>query len=89
MILTNCAACAAPLALDAPRCVRCQTRTVYARTLYFDPTATLDDLREAVTALEETERTMRRVFGVTHPLTTAIGVHLKNSRAALSARLGI
>ena len=26
MILTNCAACAAPLAHDAPRCVRCQTR---------------------------------------------------------------
>jgi len=26
MILTNCAACAAPLALDAPRCVRCQIR---------------------------------------------------------------
>ena len=26
MILTKCAACAAPLALDAPRCVRCKTR---------------------------------------------------------------
>ena len=26
MILTNCAACAAPLALNAPRCVRCKTR---------------------------------------------------------------
>jgi hypothetical protein len=26
MILTNCAACAAPLALNAPRCVRCHTR---------------------------------------------------------------
>ena len=26
MILTNCAACAAPLAHDAPRCVRCWTR---------------------------------------------------------------
>ena len=26
MILTNCAACAAPLAHNAPRCVRCQTR---------------------------------------------------------------
>ena len=26
MILTNCAACAAPLAHTAPRCVRCQTR---------------------------------------------------------------
>ena len=26
MILTNCAACAAPLAHTAPRCVRCETR---------------------------------------------------------------
>ena len=26
MILTNCAACAAPLAHTAPRCVRCKTR---------------------------------------------------------------
>jgi hypothetical protein len=26
MILTNCAACAAPLAHDAPRCVRCKVR---------------------------------------------------------------
>ena len=26
MILTICAACAAPLAHDAPRCVRCKTR---------------------------------------------------------------
>jgi len=26
MIITNCAACAAPLARDAPRCVRCKTR---------------------------------------------------------------
>ena len=26
MILTNCAACAAPLAHDAPRCVRCKIR---------------------------------------------------------------
>ena len=26
MILTNCAACAAPLAHNAPRCIRCHTR---------------------------------------------------------------
>ena len=30
MILTNCAACAAPLAHTAPRCVRCQTRYIQA-----------------------------------------------------------
>ena len=33
----------------------------YARTLYKDPSATLDDLREAVTTLEDAERTARRV----------------------------
>ena len=32
--------------------------------LYEDPDATLDDLREAVTTLEEIEPTARRVFGV-------------------------
>ena len=30
MILTNCAACAAPLAHNAPRCVRCHTRYCHA-----------------------------------------------------------
>ena len=86
MILTNCAACAAPLALDAPRCVRCQTRTVYARTLYFDPTATLDDLREAVTTLEETELLARRVLGGVHPFAAEIEKYLRESRAALRDR---
>ncbi len=33
MILTNCAACAAPLAHDAPRCVRCWTRYCSAACL--------------------------------------------------------
>jgi len=64
-------------------------RKIYARALYEDPTATLDDLREAVTALEEIERTMRRVFGGAHPVATAIGVHLGKSRATLRERLGI
>ena len=34
MILTNCAACAAPLAHNAPRCVRCKLR--YCKLLSFD-----------------------------------------------------
>jgi hypothetical protein len=34
MILTNCAACAAPLAHDAPRCVRCLTRYCSATCKY-------------------------------------------------------
>ena len=44
----------------------------YAMALYKDAGATLDDLREAVTTLEETERMRRRVFGGAHPLTEGI-----------------
>ena len=140
MILTNCAACAAPLAHNAPRCVRCHTRycdatcqhdhwrrghkqickkihrggnaeqynadkkykeavavaveacaddrmrTGYARALYTDTTATLDDLREAVTTLEDVERIGRRVFGGAHPITGGVEITLRNARAALGAR---
>ena len=52
-----------------------------------DPDATLDDLREAVAMLEETERTARRVFGNTHPHTKGIVWRLRRARAALRARL--
>ena len=95
MILTKCAACAAPLAHTAPRCVRCWTRYCdstcqhranYARTLYESPAATLDDLHEAVTTLEETARTTRRFLGGAHPLTTGSEAALKISRATLRAR---
>ena len=59
-----------------------------ARTSYRDDDATLDDLREAVTTLEEIERIARRVFGSTHPLTTGIEDELQNARAALGGSLG-
>ena len=49
-------------------------------------TRTLGDLREAVTTLEETERTARRVLGGAHPMTKGIQLALRESRAALSAR---
>ena len=58
----------------------------YAESLYKDPSSTLDDLREAVTTLEDAERFGRRVLGVTHPLTMDIGRNLRESRAALRAR---
>ena len=61
-------------------------RSVYARTLFEDDGATLDDLREAVTTLEETERTARRVLGDEHPLTTKIEHDLRKTRAVLRAR---
>ena len=51
-----------------------------------DAAATLDDLREAVTTLEDAERTTRRVLGGAHPLTPIIERHLQNSRAILHAR---
>ena len=58
----------------------------YAEALYKDNGATLDDVREAVTTLEDAERTARRVFGGAHPLTSAIEENLQGARAALRAR---
>ena len=58
----------------------------YADVLYADPDATLDDLREAVTTLEELERIARRVLGGEHPRTMRIDVDLRAARAALAAR---
>ena len=58
-------------------------RWIYAATLYKEDSATLDDLREAVTTLEETARTARRVLGGSYPLTKSIEDDLQNARAAL------
>ena len=55
----------------------------YATALYRDPDATLDDLREALTMLEDLERVARRVLGGAHPLTSAIEDDLQDARAAL------
>ena len=57
-----------------------------AESLYCDAAATLDDIREAKTSLEDVERTARRVFGGAHPLITAIEQCLRNARAALRVR---
>ena len=57
-----------------------------ATAVYLDEGATLDDLREAVTTLEETERTARRVLGGAHPLTTLTEGHLGLAREALRTR---
>ena len=58
----------------------------YAVALYRDPSATLDDLREAVTTLEDTARIARRVLGGAHPVTEEIEGDLENARAELRAR---
>ena len=65
MILTTCAACAAPLAYDAPHCVRCWVR-------YCDKTCRLprSDWLEAIEVAEDVVTTSRRVMGTSHPLTT-------------------
>ena len=54
--------------------------------LHFDTGATLDDLRDAVTTLEEIEPIARRVLGGAHPTTVGIERRLREARAALRAR---
>ena len=61
-------------------------RWTYAQSLYEDPSATLDDLRKAVTMLEETAPTARRVLGSAHPTTEGIEETLQCARAVLRAR---
>ena len=63
-----------------------QMRWNYARALCRDGGATLNDLREAVTTLEETEPIARRVLGGTYPITVGIEKLLRTARAALRAR---
>ena len=58
----------------------------YATALCFDPGATLDDLREAVTTLEDLERIARQMLGGSHPYTEGIAGALRGARAALRAR---
>ena len=61
-------------------------RQNYARALCMPDGTTLDDLREAVTTLEDVERIARRVLGGAHPLAMQIELDLRGARAALSAR---
>ena len=53
---------------------------------YKNPGATLDDLREAVTTLEDVERIARRVLGGQHPFTRSSEKSVRVSRAKLRAR---
>ena len=64
-------------------------RRVYAQALCDDPAATLGDLREAVTTLEDTARIARRVLGGEHPLTAGVEKALGKSRAAYDTRRGV
>jgi len=51
-----------------------------------DPAATLDNLRESVTTLEDTEQIAQRVFGGSHPFVVNMENALSNIRAHLHAR---
>ena len=76
------------IAVSVPALAKGQMRSTgtYAQSLYRDPGATLDDLREAVTTLEETAPIARRVLGSAHPLTSSMELSLQDARAALAAR---
>ena len=63
-----------------------RVKLTYAMALYRDTGASLDDLRESVTRLEDLERVTRRVLGGAHPITTGVELRLQESRAALRAR---
>ena len=77
---------AARRVLDESHADTLRLRWYFAQSLYKDPAATLDDLRETVNTLEDVQRIARRVFGATHPDTDGIECYLDESRAALRAR---
>ena len=61
-------------------------RSIYGTALYDDPAATPDDLREAVSTLEDAGGIARRVLGGKHPTAVKIEQSLRQARAALRAR---
>ena len=61
-------------------------RWTYASALHDDPSATLDDFREAVTTLEDLGRIARRLLGPSYPLVEDSEQCLRNARATARAR---
>ena len=61
-------------------------RRSYAGSLVMNNGATLDDLREAVTMLEDAERIARRVLGGAHPNSCLMAGSLREARKTLRAR---
>jgi tetratricopeptide (TPR) repeat protein len=60
-------------------------RWIYARVLYLDEGASLDDRREAVATLESVAHSWKRIFGPAHPETPEVQEALKEAREALAA----
>ena len=56
------------------------------RAPLWDPSATLDDLREAVETLESVARVWTRVFGEAHPETSMVQNTLAAAHTVLAAR---
>ena len=75
-------------ALGSSNVITLRMRWVYAKALYLDPAATLDDVGEAVTTLEDTAVTARRVLGGAHPTTGGIDESLEDARDILRMREG-
>ena len=61
-------------------------RINYTRALCKDTAVPLDDLRDAVTTLEELAPTARRVLGGAHPTVVHVEHTLRNARAVVHAR---
>ena len=63
-------------------------RGCYAEALYEDGSGsvTLDNLREAVTTLEDIAQIVRRLLGGAHPNVRWVEESLRDARAALRAR---
>ena len=67
--------------------VTLRMRWNYADALCRADGATLDDICEGVTTLEEVESTARRVLGSAHPLTAGIGRSLRAVQAAIDRQV--
>ena len=73
---------------DEPQSARNCPDAARVDSTYEDPAATLDNLRQAVTTLEDIEPIARRVLGPAHPVARGIEHDLQKSRAALALRPG-
>ena len=75
-----------------PAAINTTTKSLFFMPLLessYDPGATLEDLREAVTTLEDTTRISRRVFGASHPSTTGHEEALLRARETTSNKTTI
>ena len=61
-------------------------RWIYARAIYLDASATLNDLHESVETLESVARLWTRVFGEAHPETPRVQGSLAHAQEKLAAR---